>query len=99
MSIITLLSDYGNKGSKVSKAKALLLSEISTINIVDVSHEISPFNIVEAAYITKRSYVNYPRGTIHIIDVDAQYNPEKSLIISYYDNCLLYTSPSPRDRG
>ena len=28
MSIITLLSDYGNKGSKVSKAKALLLSEI-----------------------------------------------------------------------
>ena len=92
MSIITLLSDYGNKGSKVSKAKALLLSEISTINIVDVSHEISPFNIVEAAYITKRSYVNYPRGTIHIIDVDAQYNPEKSLIISYYDNHYFITA-------
>ena len=88
MSIITLLSDYGNKGSKVSKAKALLLSEISTINLVDVSHEISPFNIVEAAYITKRSYINYPRGTIHIIDVDAQYNPEKYLIISYYDNII-----------
>ena len=52
MSIITLLSDYGNKGSKVSKAKALLLSEISTINIVDVSHEISPPLIKWAAALT-----------------------------------------------
>ena len=92
MSIITLLSDYGSRGSKVSKAKALLLSEISTSIIVDVSHEISPFNIVEAAYITKRSYTNYPRNTIHIIDVDAQYNPEKSLIVSYFDNHYFITA-------
>ncbi len=92
MSIITLLSDYGSRGSKISKAKALLLSEISTSIIVDVSHEISPFNIVEAAYITKRSYNNYPRNTIHIIDVDAQYNPEKSLIVSYFDNHYFITA-------
>ena len=54
MSIITLLSDYGTRGSKIAKAKGLLLSELSTASIVDISHEISPFNIVEAAYITKR---------------------------------------------
>lgn len=92
MSIITLLSDYGSRGSKISKAKALLLSEISTSIIVDVSHEISPFNIVEAAYITTRSYTNYPRNTVHIIDVDAQYNPEKSLIVSYFDNHYFITA-------
>ena len=77
MSIITLLSDYGTRGSKIAKAKGLLLSELSTASIIDISHEISPFNIVEAAYITKRSYSNFPRNTIHIIDVDAQHNPEQ----------------------
>ena len=44
MSIITLLSDYGTRGSKTVKAKGLLLSELSSASIIDISHEISPFN-------------------------------------------------------
>ena len=92
MSIITLLSDYGTRGSKIAKAKGLLLSELSTASIIDISHEISPFNIVEAAYITKRSYSNFPRNTIHIIDVDAQHNPEQSLVVSHFDNHYFITA-------
>jgi len=92
MSIITLLSDYGTRGSKIAKAKGLLLSELSTTSIIDISHEISPFNIVEAAYITKRSYSNFPRNTIHIIDVDAQHNPEQSLVVSHFDNHYFITA-------
>ena len=92
MSIITLLSDYGTRGSKIAKAKGLLLSELSTASIVDISHEISPFNIVEAAYITKRSYSNFPRNTIHIIDVNAQHSPEQSLVVSHFDNHYFITA-------
>ena len=92
MSIITLLSDYGTRGSKIAKAKGLLLSELSSASIIDISHEISPFNIVEAAYITKRSYSNFPRNTIHIIDVDAQHSPEQSLIVSHFDNHYFITA-------
>ena len=92
MSIITLLSDYGTRGSKIAKAKGLLLSELSSVSIIDISHEISPFNIVEAAYITKRSYSNFPRNTIHIIDVDAQPSPEQSLIVSHFDNHYFITA-------
>ena len=92
MSIITLLSDYGTRGSKIAKAKGLLLSELSTTSIIDISHEISPFNIVEAAYIMKRSYSNFPRNTIHIIDVDAQHNPEQSLVVSHFDNHYFITA-------
>ena len=92
MSIITLLSDYGTRGSKIAKAKGLLLSELSAALIIDISHEISPFNIVEAAYITKRSYSNFPRNTIHIIDVDAQHSPEQSLIVSHFDNHYFITA-------
>ena len=92
MFIITLLSDYGTRGSKISKAKGLLISELSSTSIIDVSHEISPFNIVEAAYITKRSYPNFPRNTIHIIDVDAQHSPEQSLIVSHFDNHYFITA-------
>mgnify|MGYP006062619061 FL=1 len=69
-----------------------MLSELSTTSIIDISHEISPFNIVEAAYITKRSYSNFPRNTIHIIDVDAQHNPEQSLVVSHFDNHYFITA-------
>ena len=44
------------EGSKIAKAKGLLLSELSTASIIDISHEIS-FNIVEAAYITKKDHI------------------------------------------
>ena len=51
MSIITLTTDYGNKDYSVSVLKAKIYNEISDIKIIDISHNISPFNLTEAAYI------------------------------------------------
>ena len=56
MSIITLTTDYGNKDYSVSELKAKIYNEISDVRIVDVSHNISPFNLTEAAYIIKSAY-------------------------------------------
>ena len=78
MSIITLTTDYGNKDYSVSELKAKIYNEISDVRIVDVSHNISPFNLTEAAYIIKSAYRHFPEGSIHIIGVESDLTPENA---------------------
>ena len=70
MSIITLTTDLGNKDSYLATVKASIYSQISDVKIIDISNNISPFNIYEAAFILKNCYKDFPDGTIHIISVD-----------------------------
>ena len=55
MSLITLTTDFGTKDHFVGAVKGAIYSELSDAKIVDITHEISPFNITETAYILKNS--------------------------------------------
>jgi S-adenosylmethionine hydrolase len=84
MSIITLTTDFGIKDHFIANIKGAILTEIPEVNIVDISHQISPFNILEAAYIVQNSYRSFPLGTIHIIGVDSELNTEnKHLVVKF----------------
>ena len=72
MAIITLTSDYGNKDYFTAAIKGALLTESPQAQIIDISHEISPFNIQEGAYILKNAYHHFPEGTIHMIGIDSE---------------------------
>jgi len=85
MSIITLTSDFGIKDFHVSKIKGLLYMELENPKIIDISHEISPFNIIEGAYVIKNAYKNFPRGSIHIIDIDSEENPDQCHLVVNMD--------------
>lgn len=80
MSIITLTTDFGSKDYFVGALKGSLLSQHPEALIVDLSHEVSPFNIAEASYIVGAAYKHFPKGTIHIIGVDASRTPQVSHI-------------------
>ena len=86
MSVITLTTDFGIKDHYVGSIKGALFNELQNVNIVDVSHNISPFNIVEAAYIIENSYKNFPDGSIHIIGVDSEKTIEQSHLVIKLDN-------------
>jgi len=81
MSIITLITDFGTKDHFVAKIKGTIISELPQAGIVDISHQISPFNIMEAAYVIENSYQHFPEKTIHIIGVDSENTPECSHIV------------------
>ena len=72
MSLITLTTDFGTKDHFVGAVKGAIYSELIDAKIVDITHQISPFNITETAYILKNSYKSFPEGTIHIIGVDSE---------------------------
>ena len=86
MSIITLTSDYGLKDHFVGALKGKILSEYSEAKIIDISHEIDPFNTVEASYIISASYASFPKGTVHLIGVDMEHNKENQHIVMQWND-------------
>ncbi|WP_127845144.1 SAM hydrolase/SAM-dependent halogenase family protein [Psychroflexus aestuariivivens] len=85
MPIITLTTDFGTKDHSVAAVKGAIYSELDQVNIVDVSHDISPFNYTEAAYIIKNAYHNFPKNSIHIIGIDSELTPENKHLAIYLD--------------
>ncbi|MBT8318132.1 MAG: SAM-dependent chlorinase/fluorinase [Lutibacter sp.] len=86
MSIITLTTDFGTKDHFVGAIKGTIYSELPDARIVDISHQISPFNITQTAYILKNAYKSFPEGSIHIIGVDSELNDENKHIALKLDN-------------
>lgn len=85
MPIITLTSDFGTKDHSVAAVKGALYSELSQVTVVDISHEVPPFHITEAAYIIKNAYHNFPKGSIHIIGIDSELTPENKHLALFLD--------------
>ena len=70
MAIITLTSDWGSTDYYAAAVKGALLSRLPNATIVDITHEIEPYNISQAGFTLKNCYRSFPPGTIHIIAVD-----------------------------
>ncbi|MEO9892379.1 SAM-dependent chlorinase/fluorinase [Aurantibacter sp.] len=85
MAIITLTTDFGLKDHFVGAIKGAIYKELPDVTIVDISHNIGPFNIQECAYILQNSYKHFPEGTVHIIGVDAEPTPETKHIAVLMD--------------
>ncbi|MEM0518960.1 MULTISPECIES: SAM hydrolase/SAM-dependent halogenase family protein [Aequorivita] len=85
MAIITLTTDFGEKDHFVGAVKGAIYSEMEDAKIVDISHYVSPFHLHEAAYIIQNAYKSFPLGSIHIIGVDSELNPENKHIAVYMD--------------
>lgn len=85
MAIITLTTDFGLKDHFVGALKGSIHSELADAKIVDISHDISPFNIQECAYILENSYKSFPEGTVHIVGVDSEPTRENQHIAVLLD--------------
>jgi S-adenosylmethionine hydrolase len=72
MPIITLTSDWGQKDHYAGAVKGAILSRMPDVTIIDISHQIPPFEIEQAAFVLKNAWRDFPIGTIHIIGVNTE---------------------------
>lgn len=72
MAIITLTSDWGLSDYYVPAVKGAIFSVLPDVNVVDITHNIEPFDVRSAAFIVKNCYKNFPKGTIHILAIDTE---------------------------
>ncbi len=70
MPIITLTTDWGLKDYPVAAVKGTLYGLCPGVEIVDITHQIPFFNIIEAAYTLNSCSYSFPQGTIHIIGLE-----------------------------
>jgi len=75
--IITLTTDFGTKDPFVGIMKGVILGICSGVEIIDITHQIECYQLLEAALVVKATYRYFPSGTIHLIVVDPGVGSER----------------------
>lgn len=65
--IITLTTDFGRNDPFAGIMKGVILGINPNAHVVDSSHDITPYNIIEASHIISMSYKFFPPTTIHML--------------------------------
>ncbi|HID16441.1 MAG TPA: hypothetical protein EYP16_06555, partial [Candidatus Atribacteria bacterium] len=92
MSLIALLTDFGYDDEYVGVMKGVVYSEIENAKIVDILHNVEPFNVKGAAIILKGVVNYFPSTTIFVVVVDPGVGTErKSLIL--FKNKQVFIGP------
>lgn len=81
MAIVTLLTDSGESDHYIAAIKARILAVEPTLTIVDISHQIRVFDIGHGAFVLRSVFREFPKGTVHLVAVDAAGNRGERFII------------------
>ena len=68
--VISILTDFGLVDPYVGQVKGVILSYCRDAVIIDLTHEVMPFNELQAAFILRVSAPYMPPATIHLCIVD-----------------------------
>ena len=68
--VVTLTTDFGTADPYVGAMKGVILSINPDVSIVDISHDVHPQSILEAAFVIGNSHEFFPQGVIHVVVVD-----------------------------
>jgi S-adenosylmethionine hydrolase len=75
--IITLTTDYGTTDHLVGVLKGVILKINPEVTIVDITHEVTPFDLLDGALAIASAYAYFPPRTIHVVVVDPGVGTER----------------------
>lgn len=85
MGVVTFITDFGTKDYRAGALKGALLTANPALRFIDISHEITPFDIDEAAFTLRSAYHHFPKRTIHLVNVFTYYEEQNRIIFFEYD--------------
>lgn len=83
---ITLLTDYGTRDHFVGSMKGVIHSINPQTSVIDISHEVAPQDIMEAAFLIRSCYSYFPTATIHVVVVDPSVGSSRKPILVSTEN-------------
>jgi len=90
MPLVTLTSDIGEQDYLVGAVKGRLMRINPELQVVDITHRLSPFNYPQAAYVCRNAIKNFPEFTYHIVLVNLfESKPEQLLFAFHRDQYLI----------
>jgi S-adenosyl-L-methionine hydrolase (adenosine-forming) len=75
--IITLTTDYGNNDHLVGTLKGVILKINPDVTIVDITHNITAFDLLDGALAIGSAYSYFPAKTVHVVVVDPGVGTER----------------------
>jgi hypothetical protein len=85
MSIITLTSDWGYRDHYLGAVKGAIHSKIPGADIIDISHSIPSYDILQCSFVIKNAYRSFPGGTIHVIGMKTEASIESPHTLVYHN--------------
>lgn len=79
--IISFTSDFGMRDGYVGIVKGIISRFNPNAHVIDLSHEIEPFDVVSAAWIIYNSYRFFPEDAVHLVVVDPQVGTEQRRLL------------------
>jgi S-adenosyl-L-methionine hydrolase (adenosine-forming) len=83
--IITLTTDFGLNDHFVGTMKGVILDIVPEAEIVDISHAVQAFDVLDGAIAISQSYSYFPTGTVHVVVVDPGVGTERRAILASSD--------------
>ncbi len=89
MPLLTLTSDIGQQDFLIGAVKGQLLQTNEQFSLVDISHNLSPFNYPQAAYVCRNAIKNFPAGTFHLILVNLFDEKPEHMLLAEHDGQFI----------
>lgn len=83
--IITLTTDFGINDHFVGAVKGVILDIVPEAAIVDITHAIQAYDVLDGAIAISQTYTYFPTGTVHMVVVDPGVGTTRRPIIASSD--------------
>jgi S-adenosylmethionine hydrolase len=84
--IITLTTDYGTNDHLVGTLKGVILKINPDVTIVDITHHVTPYDLLDGALAIGAAYSYFPARTIHVVVVDPGVGTERRPLLVTSEN-------------
>lgn len=88
-SIVTLTTDFGTSDHYVGAMKGVILSVNPAAQLVDICHDIHPYDVLEGAIAIAEAYSYFPTRTVHLVVVDPGVGTSRRPILVSTDRHLF----------
>jgi S-adenosylmethionine hydrolase len=83
--IVTLTTDFGTNDHFVGSVKGVILDIVPEAAIVDISHAVQAYDVLDGALAISQAYSYFPTGTVHMVVVDPGVGTTRRPIIASSD--------------
>ncbi len=92
MKIVSLITDFGTGDFEIGSMCGVVLNIAPETNIVDLTHEIPPQDVMDAAVVLSRHFFYFPAGSIHVVVVDPGVGTSRNPIAAFIKD-QFYVGP------
>jgi len=83
MTVVSLTTDFGTGDHEAGVLKGVIWKIAPDVKIVDLSHEISPQDVLEGALLLWRNAHYFPNGSVHVGVVDPGVGTKRRVVAGY----------------